>query len=484
MRPYILRRRLLVLVSLLVSLALAGAVGMLVTALVARSAMSKAHTMELASRRAALLSVIVREQYIHEAHTIILRDRSHVGHHDEWVLHLDSELRHLRQDVAGQEAADELDAIRGASGELRDVFAREILTAIDAERWSDVARAHERANALVDEMTRRADALAVHFDQRATAAEQDAERLIRAVLLAALVLGCGAILLAPALGRSLWRSLASPLDHLVRVARDVEGGNRSARVPSLAAAELAVVGDAVNRMLDALRAAEADQVASERLAAIGRVAAGVAHEINNPIAVIRGYVKTMHEEAALPGLRGELAILDEEASACQRIAQDLLVYARSPVMERAPTDAATLLRDAAVRSDAEPLHGEERAAVQVEAESATLSVDPIRLRQVVVNLIQNARDASAGDPVLVRGSCEEDGYRIEVLDRGCGISDDARDRLFEPFFTTRRDGSGLGLAVCYGLISAHGGTIAAEPRPGGGSRFVVRLPGSLVEARP
>jgi two-component system NtrC family sensor kinase len=251
-------------------------------------------------------------------------------------------------------------------------------------------------------------------------------------------------------------------------------------VPPLPAAELAMVGVAVNSMLDALIAAEVELVAAERLAAVGRVAAGVAHEINNPIAVIRGYVKTIQSEVTDPALLGELAILDEEAFACQRIAQDLLVYARSPSVDPTPTEASGLLREAASRSEVETARADGCPMVHVEAERAVLSVDPVRLRQVVVNLIQNARDSAADSPVEVHGARDGDGYRIEVLDRGPGIAKEARERLFEPFFTTRSNGTGLGLAVCFGLVTAHGGSISVEARPGGGSRFIVMLPGSIA----
>ena len=265
------------------------------------------------------------------------------------------------------------------------------------------------------------------------------------------------------------------------MAERVATGDRQARIAPVGAVELAVVADSFNRMLDALVRAEAELVASARLSAIGRVASGVAHEINNPIAIIRGYVKTMRQEAESPALREELQILDEEAAACQRIAEELLVYVRSPAMEPMPVEAAELLGEAAERCR---LPAEEPGAppLIVEAEPAQICVDPLRIRQVLVNLVTNAREATEGaEPVIVRGSLRGAGYRIEVLDRGKGLSDEAREHLFEPFFTTRRDGTGLGLAVCYGLVTAHGGTIQAEPRPEGGARFVIDLPGVVVD---
>ncbi len=483
-RTYRLRRRLLVLVTLLVTLVVANGAATVLMGLSSRDAIFAAHDLEVASRRAALLSVIAREQYIHEAHTIILRDRSHVEHHDAWVHKLGSELDELRPDVDA-DGAQRLDAIAKASHELTVIFSSSILPAIDRQDGAEVRRAHDRANALVDQMTEHADALADYFDQRAMAAERGAARFIRWALGVAVVVGAVAAVLALIAGRGLWRSFSTPLASLERVAERIAEGDRRARVPRIAAVELGVVGDAFNRMLDALARAEGEVVASERLAAIGRVAAGVAHEINNPIAVIRGYAKTMRQEAQTAELREELSILDEEAEACQRIAEELLMYARSPAMLPVPVQAAELLEDARAHCEISPSRGEASEgpkAVHMEAERAVIAVDRLRIRQVVVNLVTNAQEATAGsEPVLVRGLRHRDGYRIEVLDRGKGISDEARERIFEPFYTTRRDGTGLGLAVCYGLVTAHGGTIVAEPRPGGGSRFVIDLPGVLVD---
>jgi signal transduction histidine kinase len=483
-RGYRLRARLLAVIGVLVALVVAAATVTVLTASASRRAIARAHDLELASRRAALLSVVAREQYIHEAHTMILRDRSHVGHHDEWVAKLRSELADLRADVDGDGAA-KLDGIGGASRELSRIFASTILPAIDRQDVAEVARAHETANALVDQMTSDADALAAYFDRRAMQAEVDAERVIRIALALSVAVGSFAAALAVTFGRRLWRSFVRPLASLEAIAKRVASGDREARVEPLAAAELGVVADAFNHMLDALASAEAEVVASERLAAIGRVAAGVAHEINNPIAVIRGYAKTMRQEAQGSDLRDELRILDEEAAACQRIAEDLLTYARSPAVEPRAVDAAELLWDAAERCEGSPSEkppDESAPAIEVDAEPSLIAVDPLRIRQVVVNLLANAREATRGeDPIVLMGCRTDDGYRIEVLDRGPGISAEAREHIFEPFFTTRRDGAGLGLAVCYGLVTAHGGKIRAEPRQGGGSRFVVDLPGVVVE---
>lgn len=481
---YRLRGRLLRVITVLVALVVVSGAATVFTGLGARRAISASHALEIASRRAALLSVVAREQYIHEAHTIILRDRSHVAHHDVWVHKLATELQDLRPDVDAA-GTQRLAAIEAASRDLETVFADAILPAIDRQDWAEVRRAHAQANDLVDRMTDQADLLAAYFDERATQAEQGAERLIRIAFLLAAALVAVAAVLAVLAARSLWRSFSMPLGALERVAEQVTAGDRRARVEPVAAAELAPVAEAFNRMLDALASAETELVAAERLAAIGRIAGGVAHEINNPIAIIRGYVKTMRRDAESPELRDELSILDDEAAACQRIAEELLMYARSPAMEPARIDAAELLRDAVERSESGPTRNAdegEMPAVSVDVEAALIVVDALRIRQVVVNLVANAREATlGGEAILVRGRRRGDDYRIEVLDRGDGLSEEARTHLFEPFFTTRRDGTGLGLAVCYGLVTAHGGTIVAEPRPDGGSRLVVDLPGVIAQ---
>jgi signal transduction histidine kinase len=481
-RPYRLRGRLLLVVSLLVALVLASGVSAVLTAFSSRRAILRAHDLEVASRRAALLSVVAREQYIHEAHTIILRNHSHVGRHDAWVGKLRDDLRELRP-IVDADGAARLDAIADASCDLSCEFTESILPAIDRNDWAEVRHAHERVNALVDRMTEHADALSSYFDAEAMKAEDAAARAVWLALVLAIGTGVLAAAVALLAGRSLWRSFSTPLGSLERVARRVAEGDRSARVEPVAAVELSVVADAFNRMLDALRRAEAELVAAERLAAIGRVAAGVAHEINNPIAVIRGYLSTMREEAERETLRDELRILDEEAALCQRIAEELLVYARTPALSPRAVDAAELLRDAVDRAEGMPSRRSQGAPlVVVDAEPAMISVDPHRIRQVVVNLVANAREATSSDePVLVEGRRAGEGYRIEVLDRGEGFSIDNLDRIFEPFFTTRQDGTGLGLAVCYGLVTAHGGSIRAEPRPGGGARFIVELPSVIGE---
>jgi len=194
--------------------------------------------------------------------------------------------------------------------------------------------------------------------------------------------------------------------------------------------------------------------------------------------VIRGYLKTMLpavDGEAQPELREELAILDEEAAACQRIVEDLLSYAREPVLEREPVTAAQLLDDA-LRRFKSTAQGRE-LEIDVVVEDALLELDPLRMQQVLANLLRNAADASRKRaPIELRGRTVDACYRIEVRDRGPGIAADRRERVFEPFFSERRGGSGLGLAVSRGIVEAHAGRIYVDPSVSEGARLIVELP--------
>jgi len=136
---------------------------------------------------------------------------------------------------------------------------------------------------------------------------------------------------------------------------------------------------------------------------------------------------------------------------------------------------AALLEDAAARSRASDMS--EDHAVEVEAAAEFLRVDAVRMRQVLSNLLSNAAQASAnGDPIEVKGVPTASGYRVMIRDHGQGVPLDERELVFEPFHSKRPGGTGLGLAVCRGIVLAHGGTISIEDVQGGGAVFQIDLP--------
>jgi signal transduction histidine kinase len=273
------------------------------------------------------------------------------------------------------------------------------------------------------------------------------------------------------------RSLLTPLASLVSAAGRFGQGEFSTRVGRIGEGELQAVADACDHMAVELQAREQRLLATERMAVIGQFAAGIAHELNNPIGVIRGYLKTMQPTQPADMLREELQILDEEAAACQRIAEDLLAFAAPRGLELELMQVDVLLRTAVQRFvDSGEARGHE---ISVASSRSELLADAGRLRQVIFNLLRNAVQASpAGSTIEVGGDIapDEKFYILSVADGGPGVPDDDKLRIFEPFFSKHNGGSGLGLAVCHGIVAAHGGRITVEDRSGPGAVLRVYLP--------
>jgi two-component system, NtrC family, sensor kinase len=213
-------------------------------------------------------------------------------------------------------------------------------------------------------------------------------------------------------------------------------------------------------------------VRSHKLASIGQVAAGVAHEINNPLGVILGYTKILRREPDLAA-REELQIIDDEVNQCRRIVQDLLDLARPPRLELDAVDLAEVAADAVQRlRETDRLRD---VAVELPAGRAVVRGDEAKLRQVVVNVLVNAVEAATGKVTLVAETADGGGA-LRVVDDGPGMAPDVLAHVFEPFFTTKRGGTGMGLAIAQAIVDAHGGRIELTSRPGAGTRVSIWLP--------
>jgi two-component system, NtrC family, sensor kinase len=435
---------------------------------------------EVSIRTALRVAMAVREQYIHAAHTLIIGDASHLDHYAEWVLEVQDGARGLRARIPEHERW-RIDRIEQISRDVDALFRTEGLPATLAHDKPRMLTVHAVLEEKISIASADADWLTQVAEGRMSGEHVSTTRTTYAGVLVA---GLGIVLLAGLSilsTRKLRAAVLRPLRSLVEAATRIGAGDLSARVGESSDGELGLVGRAFDQMAEQLSEHQRRLITVERMAAIGQLAAGVAHEINNPIGVIRGYLRTMIPEAERDELRRELRILDEEAAACQRIADDLVAYARAPEISRTDVDIGELLSETAERFQAS---GESlKSPIRVEAEGARLSVDPVRLRQVVQNLLKNAIQAGPkGSPVEVYGHARTSGYFIRVLDRGVGVPSEMLTRIFEPFQSGRINGTGLGLAVCAGILRAHGGHISARARDGGGSEFVVELPHSGREA--
>jgi two-component system NtrC family sensor kinase len=417
------------------------------------------------------LAKAVREQYIHAAHNIAQGDRSHLDHYGEWVTRIASGKTRLSAIVTAAERAD-LEQIALASRKFDAIFRDQILPALDRNDTATVRRLHSQIEPILGRAAHLADKLARGFERRMSHAHISTTRVTHLGAMLA-VLGILLIVAVAVIStRQIQRAVIEPLARLTSAAVQVGQGRFELSVGPLGDGEFREVAQAFERMATELHKREAMVVQSERMAAIGQLAAGIAHEINNPIGIIRGYLRTMLPEARDEALKEELRILDEEAAACQRIADDLLAYARTPELTKENVQIDLLLEEAANRFSSTS----KDAQVRVDAEAVTAHVDAVRLRQVINNLARNAIEAGSPEVEIVGRRLGSAEYLIRVLDRGPGIREEAQNRIFEPFFSTRRGGSGLGLPVCSGIVRAHGGSIVAKEREGGGTEIAVTLP--------
>ena len=203
----------------------------------------------------------------------------------------------------------------------------------------------------------------------------------------------------------------------------------------------------------------------------------MAHELNNPIGIIRGYLKTMSPDSDAETLREELEIIDEEAGHCQRIAEELLTYSRTTQLELGRVHMKDLLSET-LRRFREGAASKGRD-VRLTAEPGELVADASRLRQVILNLLRNAIDAISKPPGAVCVRIEPLGgraLRVAISDTGDGIPPDLQERIFAPFFTTKISGLGMGLSISRTIVEAHGGRLWAEANPNGGTTFAFTLP--------
>jgi len=293
------------------------------------------------------------------------------------------------------------------------------------------------------------------------------------------------------------RSVAGPVGALVTGTKTLAEGNLASDIQIDGSGEFRELAESFNRMARALQVNQKQLIEAEKMASVGRLAAGVAHEINNPITVIIGHAKmllaTMDEQS--PD-REQLQTIADEALQCKNIVNSLLDLSRpsetTPGEVLNPND---VIVEVINMVQALQLADGVRIDASVIDRPIPLTISRARLRQLALNIVRNAMEALRGRPdgrVQVEGyirprtklaptslkeASEASSFLIFVFtDNGPGIAAQDMGRLFEPFFTTKADGTGLGLAISYKIARAHGGFIEAHCSPAEGTVFTVGLP--------
>ncbi len=280
----------------------------------------------------------------------------------------------------------------------------------------------------------------------------------------------------------------APIRHVVVMAQKIIGGDLSARVGIRPPGEMGTLCRAVDSMAQAvaereelLRLATQMEVGrSEQLASVGRLAAGVAHEINNPLTGVLAFADMMRDKENMDDQdREDLELIIRETKRVREIVRGLLDFARETPFVQKPLDINQLivqtLRLLGKREAFQHIYMVEDLGDDL----PLINADRNQLQQVLLNLTLNACEAMPdGGTLLVSSSTADDRVVIDITDTGCGIERKDLDRIFEPFFTTKPvgKGTGLGLSVSYGIVHQHGGTLKVDSDPGKGTTFTIALP--------
>jgi signal transduction histidine kinase/HAMP domain-containing protein len=229
--------------------------------------------------------------------------------------------------------------------------------------------------------------------------------------------------------------------------------------------------------MEELRETQEQLVQSAKLAAIGELASNVAHEINNPLTSIIGFTELSKEDNDIEAVRNSLDIIERESLRARDIVKQLLGFARKKPLQLTEVKINDVFRDVVVLSSSQARMGK----VKIFEEYGDLPItigDVDQLKQVFLNIVTNAVHAMpGGGSIRIQTSVVNDYIVVRISDTGHGIPHDVRQRIFEPFFSTKKDkGTGLGLSISYRIVQDHGGRIEVESEEGKGTTFIIRLP--------
>jgi two-component system, NtrC family, sensor kinase len=285
------------------------------------------------------------------------------------------------------------------------------------------------------------------------------------------------------------RIVLAPVNEIVAATRKVAAGDLQYKIALAKRDEIGILANSFNEMTQKLSEAQRQVYQSQKLAAVGQLAAGVAHEINNPLTGVLSYSSFLLKRAEdKPEFKEDLEVIVRETQRCRGIVKGLLDFARQSAPEKRASDVNEIVERAIriVQTQLAAHHIELRRTLR--ADLPTVHADTNQIQQVVVNLLLNANDAigEGGGTIGVQTDFSSDGgaagaqpteVEIRVSDTGCGIPPGNLQRIFDPFFSTKGPkGTGLGLAVAWGIVEKHNGRIEVDSTVGKGTTFRVLLP--------
>jgi two-component system sensor histidine kinase HydH len=323
-----------------------------------------------------------------------------------------------------------------------------------------------------------------------------ARRLTNSVLAVGLCGSAGGLLAGWVIAATVRRSLRYTQQRLRDAARQLDAAVPGSTIEPEPSSDdtLERVSVSVSAVVKRLRQTEKDALRAEQLAWVGQMAAGIAHEIRNPLMAIKLLVQTAADRPDGPSLRPrDFQVLEEEIVRLEAIVSGFLDFARPPRPDPRSLDVLELASH--VVDGIRPRADLQGVAIFIEepAEPVIASADPNQLRQVLLNLVFNALDAQPrGGEVRIaaridRTNSKDPHLLMTVADEGQGIPPSVGERIFEPFVSTKESGLGLGLSICRRIVEAHGGTLSAANRQSGGAVFTLRFPirsSSILQEQP
>jgi signal transduction histidine kinase len=297
-----------------------------------------------------------------------------------------------------------------------------------------------------------------------------------------------AVLAATILSYAVARTVTRPLATITNVMREMSAtGDLTRKIvlsrqASWEDEDAKLLASTFNTLTDSIARFQREAAQRERLSALGRLSTVIAHEIRNPLMIIKTSLRTLaNERVSRAEITQALRDVDEEVVRLNRVVNDVLDFARPIRFDYTAADVNALCAEAekATRTG----HQDMRVTINQDPALETVVTDGERLRTALVNILANARHAvaanqspSAGPDIEIRTEAAPSSFRITVRDRGAGVKPEDLPRVFDPYFTTKRTGSGLGLAIAKNIIEGMGGSIALESRPGEGTDIRIDLP--------
>ena len=304
------------------------------------------------------------------------------------------------------------------------------------------------------------------------------------VILIALV----SILVAAVIAIPIAHLITRPIEMMVDATQRLAEGDMTVRVQAQGNGELAVLGQSFNSMVETLNHTQQELLHKEKLASMGQLAAGVAHELNNPLGTILLFSDAMSNELPKDSPHSkDVEMIVSEALRCKRIVADLLNFSRQQVVLARDIDIQGLLDHVIDEVSYQDAFEGVTIVRNYQLDQRTIQADPVQLQQVFINLLNNAAEAIKGKGTITLTTRQMDNKRIEieVSDTGVGIPEENINKIFTPFFTTKLvgKGTGLGLSIIYGIIKMHRGQITVQSEVGKGTTFTVTLPIRVLEGQ-